>query len=525
MNPVIAWIIAFFGNQTVRAFLTQYAAKKALDYGVSKVKDTINKKMDSVEKELVSALNDSLQNTCKYFGWEYDPSAVFETFTAAYQEKWTTPGGFISEEDYEQILSKAIGQSVDKDVFKYWCYAVNNSITDEKYQHLYRFVTIIKLDFLGEKLKFMEDILKDNRELLPAKPRMTDGGIQTRNAFDRLFPEIDEPEKRENSEVIIPYYGSSEWMETLSPEERIQFEDAMQYLYFLGYGVYPDFSSPENFSFSETARHEFVSTDNENSTAAEENSGGSFHMAAEKTPVDFEEGADYGKYFSIYDPKGYHTVIYMISRVALPELHKWMYYPERLDMAALYNNIPGEEPEIYVPGSVKKTFFIDHPNPEGNHLAIFTFVKNDYVIINTGFLDDDRMSISKKPTFLKIKNDINETINIFCDHTIDDFGWEINHNSAKEIELEYTIYPDRRIVLMDVETGEEIKPYFEYRSDKKAKIKLAVGKKYFAFQIGSAYKTDYSLTDYDIGYFYKYGKYRLNITERRVLPQISVFCL
>ena len=34
-------------------------------------------------------------------------------------------------------------------------------------------------------------------------------------------------------------------------------------------------------------------------------------------------------------------------------------------------------------------------------------------------------------------------------------------------------------------------------------------KKYFAFQIGSAYKTDYSLTDYDIGYFYKYGKYRL----------------
>ena len=78
----------------------------------------------------------------------------------------------------------------------------------------------------------MEDILKDNRELLPAKPRMTDGGIQTRNAFDRLFPEIDEPEKRENSEVIIPYYGSSEWMETLSPEERIQFEDAMQYLYF-----------------------------------------------------------------------------------------------------------------------------------------------------------------------------------------------------------------------------------------------------------------------------------------------------
>lgn len=74
--------------------------------------------------------------------------------------------------------------------------------------------------------------------------------------------------------------------------------------------------------------------------------------------------------------------------------------------------------------------------------------------------------------------------------------------------MEYTIYPDRRIVLMDVETGEEIKPYFEYRSDKKAKIKLAVGKKYFAFQIGSAYKTDYSLTDYDIGYFYKYGKYR-----------------
>ena len=509
MNPVIAWIIAFFGNQTVRAFLTQYAAKKALDYDVSKVKDTINKKMDSVEEELVSALNDSLQNTCKYFGWEYDPSAVFETFTAAYQEKWTTPGGFISEEDYEQILSKAIGQSVDKDVLKYWCYAVNNSITDEKYQHLYRFVTIIKLDFLGEKLKFMEDILKDNREPLPAKTKITDGEIQTRNAFDRLFPEIDEPEKRENSEVIIPYYGSSEWMETLSPEERIQFEDAMQYLYFLGYGVYPDFSSPENFSFSETARRETVSVDNENGIAAEENSGGSSHMAAEKTPVDLEGDADCGKYFFIYDPEGYRTVIYMISRVALPELHKWMYYPERLDMAALYDNIPGEEPEIYVSGSVKRTFFIDHPNPEGNHLAIFTFVKNDYVIINTGFLDDDRMRMSKKPTFLKIKNDINKTINIFCDHTIDDFGWEINHNSEKEIELEYMIYPDQRIVLMDVETAEEIKPYFEYRSDKKAKIKLAVGKKYFAFQIGSSYKTDYSLTDYDIGYFYKYGKYRL----------------
>ena len=48
MNSVIEWIIAFFGNQMVRAFLIQYAAEKTLDYGVSKVVDTINKKKDSV---------------------------------------------------------------------------------------------------------------------------------------------------------------------------------------------------------------------------------------------------------------------------------------------------------------------------------------------------------------------------------------------------------------------------------------------------------------------------------------------
>ena len=163
-----------------------------------------------------------------------------------------------------------------------------------------------------------------------------------------------------------------------------------------------------------------------------------------------------GKHFSITDPKDIHTVIYQINRTEKEFLKTSPKYTvERLDCAI---ELVGDR--------TKKTFFVDNPAPDGNHLIILSFGK-ERVVVNSGFLDYNQIKISKKPVPLKIQT-------LYSDQ------------ETEYKEFAYTPNMKRPISIIDMETTEEIKPvlYFDDEANEvKGKCKLKPYKKYFAFEV------------------------------------------
>ena len=164
----------------------------------------------------------------------------------------------------------------------------------------------------------------------------------------------------------------------------------------------------------------------------------------------------YGKYFSMMEPNDSIIVIYKIMRPENDE-RKIMpkYVVERL-----------EQTVEFVGEQKKKTFFVDNPSPDGNHLLIFTFTKGR-VIVNTAFLDYNSVIISKK--------------NILLD-------MQILYNEETTDYKEFTYIPNakRQIAIIDIETGEELKPYLYMDSVQNkimGKYKLFAFKKYFVFEV------------------------------------------
>ncbi len=162
-----------------------------------------------------------------------------------------------------------------------------------------------------------------------------------------------------------------------------------------------------------------------------------------------------GKHFSITDPKDVNTVIYRIQETE-KEYRKDSpkYTVERLDRMS---EIRGE--------GTKRTYFIDNPSVENDQLVILSFGK-ERVVVNSGLLGEDRIKISKQPSFVKFDT-------LYSDET-------------QYKEFNYTPNLKRPISIIDPETTEEIKPvlYFDEKTNEvKGKCKLKPHKSYFAFEI------------------------------------------
>ena len=162
-----------------------------------------------------------------------------------------------------------------------------------------------------------------------------------------------------------------------------------------------------------------------------------------------------GKHFSITDPKDVNTVIYRIQETE-KEYRKDSpkYTVERLDRMS---EIRGE--------GTKRTYFIDNPSVENDQLVILSFGK-ERVVVNSGLLGEDRIKISKQPSFVKFDT-------LYSDET-------------QYKEFNYTPNLKRPISIIDPETTEEIKPvlYFDEKTNEvKGKCKLKPYKSYFAFEI------------------------------------------
>lgn len=163
-----------------------------------------------------------------------------------------------------------------------------------------------------------------------------------------------------------------------------------------------------------------------------------------------------GKHFSITDPQNVNTVVYRLEETEkelaanAPKLTI-----QRLDYI-----------EEYVGEKKRKTFFIDDPNYSGNPLIILSFGK-EKVVVNVGLLQDDKVSIIKKPMPINCKTLYEEK----------EFEYK---------EIEYTPNLKRPITIIDPETTEEVKPilYFdEVTNEVKGKCKLKPYKNYFAFEV------------------------------------------
>ena len=162
-----------------------------------------------------------------------------------------------------------------------------------------------------------------------------------------------------------------------------------------------------------------------------------------------------GKHFSITDPKDVKTVIYRLQETE-KEYRKDSpkYTVERLDRMS---EIRGE--------GTKRTYFIDNPSVENDQLVILSFGK-ERVVVNSGLLGEDRIKISKQPSFVKFDT-------LYSDET-------------QYKEFNYTPNLKRPISIIDPETTEEIKPvlYFDEKTNEvKGKCKLKPHKSYFAFEI------------------------------------------
>lgn len=163
-----------------------------------------------------------------------------------------------------------------------------------------------------------------------------------------------------------------------------------------------------------------------------------------------------GKHFSITDPQGVNTVIYEVNKTE-KEMAKNApkFTVERLEFT---EELVGEKK--------KKTFYVNEPKPEGNELVILSFAK-EKVVVNVGLLEEDSVSISKKPIPMKFNNIYSEE--------------EIEYK-----DVEYTPNLKRPISIIDPETTEEVKPilYFDEETNEvRGKCKLQPNKTYFAFEV------------------------------------------
>ena len=163
-----------------------------------------------------------------------------------------------------------------------------------------------------------------------------------------------------------------------------------------------------------------------------------------------------GKNFSVTDPKGVKTVVYQVNRTSKEFLEDSPKYTiERLDYT---EELRGD--------MTRKTFYVDFPSKDKDHLVILSFGQ-DRVVVNTAVLEGNKVSISKKPMPLKFDS--------------------IYAEQATELkDFKYTPNLKRPICIIDPETTEEVKPilYFDEKTNEvRGKCKLKPYKSYFAFEI------------------------------------------
>lgn len=157
--------------------------------------------------------------------------------------------------------------------------------------------------------------------------------------------------------------------------------------------------------------------------------------------------------FSILDPKGSKTIAFAIEN-------------DYIDNEIVYTLQLLDNTEEEQDGKKKKTFYVEDTDSETTVLML-TMGKNK-VVINSAILKDNEISVIKSPNVVK---------------------YEPILNTSEEVEyrdFKYTNNLKRPISIIDVKTGEEVKPvlYIDQESGEVVgKCKLMPYKPYIALEL------------------------------------------
>lgn len=157
--------------------------------------------------------------------------------------------------------------------------------------------------------------------------------------------------------------------------------------------------------------------------------------------------------FSILDPKGSKTVAFAIESDYIDN--------EPVYTLQILDNVEEEQN-----GKKKKTFYVDKTEEETTVLMLT--MGNNKVVINSALLKDDEISVIKSPNIVKYEPILNTS------------------DEAEYKDFKYTNNLKRPISIIDIQTGEEVKPvlYIDQETgDVIGKCKMMPYRPYIALEL------------------------------------------
>ena len=122
-------VLEILSSSYMLSFVRDYLATKAMD----KAWKSFEAKWP-VEYQLICALQDSLQSFCELMNWEYDSTAISDTFTYRLQEL----GGITSKSSLLKVLSEATEMKIDSNMLDLWVNCFYLSISHPEREELYK---------------------------------------------------------------------------------------------------------------------------------------------------------------------------------------------------------------------------------------------------------------------------------------------------------------------------------------------------------------------------------------------------
>ena len=147
-------LINFFQQPEIINFGSSYIATVILDSTISSIKNVL--KNDSIEFQVIDALEEALLKTCKKFNLEYDSSAIVETFLYS----WNKIKLINNEEELKSILTNALGCEIESELFEYWALQFQIACADPKRIWLNNFINTCGLYNLNKRESIEDTVEK-----------------------------------------------------------------------------------------------------------------------------------------------------------------------------------------------------------------------------------------------------------------------------------------------------------------------------------------------------------------------------
>lgn len=214
--------------------------------------------------------------------------------------------------------------------------------------------------------------------------------------------------------------------------------------------------------------------------------------------------------FTLPDLPGFKTLVFIVRKVADYKTLTGMYITEPVE------SVPQDSND----DAVKETCYHCHFDKGGNPLVFIHFnYERKEVEVNTGFLNDDSVGISKTPMPMTWQE-----VTMEDRHNINSSAYDLDSLTEEEKKMftagkqkdekrwAEAVIDDPVCILIDMETAETVKRKIYYDAAAgawKAKIQFVPGKKYFAFQLNSdkSGSSVWPLTDHEIAEYYLNGEY------------------